>query len=204
MPDRDERPRATRRRGATLDQAILTAAAEELAEVGYARLTMDSVAARAGTSKTVIYRRWPSRAALSVAAYRQMVQDTASEAPDNGDLRADAMDLLVRVNARMSSPSGHVLRELLSGLQDDVDRIREVRDQLVSASVGPWLTVLARAVARGEADPASLTPRVATVAVDLLRNEYAIHGAVELPRGVLDEIIDQVYLPLVTRGAGRS
>ncbi|HET6737281.1 MAG TPA: helix-turn-helix domain-containing protein, partial [Kribbella sp.] len=63
----------TRRRGAALEEAILRAAVEELQEVGYRELTMDGVAARAGTSKNVIYRRWPSRAALCVAAYREML-----------------------------------------------------------------------------------------------------------------------------------
>ncbi|WP_329263122.1 TetR/AcrR family transcriptional regulator [Actinoallomurus sp. NBC_01490] len=48
---------------------ILRAAAEELADAGYPGMTLDRVAARAGTSKNAIYRHWPSRAALGVAAY---------------------------------------------------------------------------------------------------------------------------------------
>jgi len=63
-----------RRRGALLERALLQAAWDELASVGYARLSMDGVAARAHTSKTVLYRRWPNRAALVVAAMRQHVQ----------------------------------------------------------------------------------------------------------------------------------
>lgn len=69
----EETPKATRRRGAELEQAILQAAAEELAQVGYQNLTMDGVAARAGTAKNAIYRRWPNRAALCVAAYRRLL-----------------------------------------------------------------------------------------------------------------------------------
>jgi AcrR family transcriptional regulator len=45
-----------------LERAILRAAGDELVESGYARLTMDRVARRAGTNKNAIYRRWPSRA----------------------------------------------------------------------------------------------------------------------------------------------
>jgi AcrR family transcriptional regulator len=158
---------------------------------------MDAVAARAGTSKNVIYRRWPNRAALSVAAYRQMVPTDPQNTPDTGDLRADALTLLNQVNDRMSAPAGKILREILSDMQNDPERVREVRDQLVRASVGPWLTILARAAARGDIGPDALTPRVATVAVDLLRNEYSLNGLTTIPASTIVEIVDQVFLPLV-------
>ena len=64
------RPARTRRRGAELEGVILRAAAEELTESGYAGLTMDRVARRAGTNKNTIYRRWPSRAITSTIAGR--------------------------------------------------------------------------------------------------------------------------------------
>ncbi len=117
--------------------------------------------------------------------------------PDTGDLRQDALALLARVNDRMSSPVGEILRDLLADVHADPERVREIREQLVRASVGPWLTVLARAAARGEVGPGALTPRVATVAVDLLRKEFAINGVTTGPDGVLAEIVDQVFLPLV-------
>ena len=61
---RAELARSSRRRGTKLEDALLDAAWEELQEVGYTRLTMEAVAARAGTSKPVLYRRWPNRARL--------------------------------------------------------------------------------------------------------------------------------------------
>ncbi len=189
--------KATRRRGAALERAILEAAVEELAEVGYQNLTMDGVAARAGTSKNVIYRRWPNRAALCVAAYLKMLPTAPEDTPDTGDLRTDSLALLTRVSDRMSSEVGKILRALLADFEDDPERVRAIRDQLGRASVGPWLTVLARAAARGEVGPAALTPRVATVAVDLLRNEYALNGLTTVPDSTLAEIVDHVYLPLV-------
>jgi AcrR family transcriptional regulator len=189
-----------RRRGAALEEAILQAAVEELTEVGYRRLTMDNVAARAGTAKNVIYRRWPSRAALCIAAYRELLPTSPDDTPDTGSLRGDALALLNRANDRMSSPIGQILRELLADIQSDPERLRDIRDQIARAGVTPWLTVLTRAVSRGEVAPEVVTPRVATVAADLLRNEYALNGAKTIPSSVLDEIVDEVFLPLTTRG----
>lgn len=189
--------RATRRRGPELDRAILEAAAHELTESGYPGMTMDRVAARAGTSKNVIYRRWPSRAALAVAAYRRLLTATPQAFPDTGSLRSDALTALRSFNDRMASPRGRLLRGLLTGINDDPDRLREIREQLVSNGAAQWLTILARAVARGEAPSDAVNPRVATAAVDLLRNEYALHGVSSIQDEVIVDIVDRIYLPLV-------
>src|SRR5215469_11036902 len=86
----------TRRRGAMLERAILDSAWAELAAVGYARFTMDGVAARAATSKPVLYRRWPNRAKLVLAALRRVVTPLVEDVPDTGDLRGDLLALLGR------------------------------------------------------------------------------------------------------------
>jgi len=190
----------TRRRGAELEQAILRAALEELAEAGYGGLTMDRVARRAGTNKNAIYRRWPNRAALGLAAYRQLgVAD--QELPDTGTLRGDVLALLRGANRHLSSPAGDILRNLLASAGDNPQLLEQLRAQTSDAGSGSWLTVLGRAVARGEAPPEALQPRGATVAVVLLRNEYITRGTPTVPDAVLVEITDEVYLPLV-RGRG--
>src|SRR4030088_534603 len=78
------RPAPARRRGAELEQAILRAAAEELTESGYGGMTMERVARRAGTNKNTIYRRWPNRAALGIAAYRQLPGAPPPRPPNGG------------------------------------------------------------------------------------------------------------------------
>jgi len=55
-------------------------------------------------------------------------------------LRSDALALLRRVSTRMSSGIGTVLWALLADVEDDPERVREIRDQLGCAGVGPWLT----------------------------------------------------------------
>ena len=189
-----------RRRGAELERAILRAALDELTEAGYSGLTMDRVAERAGTNKNAIYRRWPNRAALGLAAYRELVvADNAL--PDTGELRGDVLELLRGANRYLSSPAGDIIRGLLGGARDDPQLLEQLRAQTTDAGSGTWLTVLGRAVARGEAPPEALHPRVATVAVVLLRNEYITRGTSTVPDSVLVEIVDEVYLPLV-RGRG--
>ena len=202
------RPVGARRHGAELEDAILRAAAEELTESGYAGLTMDRVAHRAGTNKNTIYRRWPSRAALGIAAYRQLAVTTTAPSPDTGELRGDALELLRRANRNWSSPTGGILRALLAGARDDPELLAQIQELSADAGSAPWLAILARAVARGEAPADALHLRVATVAVVLLRNEFIARGYPTVPDEVLVEIVDEVYLPLirgrrgVTSGAG--
>jgi AcrR family transcriptional regulator len=195
-------PAPARRRGAALEQAILRAAADELAESGYAGLTMDRVAKRAGTNKNAIYRRWPNRAALGVAAYRQLVE-VELRLPDTGELRGDVLALLRRINRDLSSPNGDILRGLLSSIGDEPELLAQLHEQFTDVGTGMWLTILGRAVARGEAQPEALHPRVATVAIVLLRNEYVTRGIATVPDSVIVEIVDEVYLPLV-RGRGST
>lgn len=185
----------TRRRGAALEEAILRAAADELTESGFAGLTMDRVAARAGTNKNALYRRWPNRLALGIAAYRQVA--TAVAPPDTGELRGDVLELLRQANRTWSSPYGAILRELIAA----AGSASELLAQLPGGDDGadPWLVILERAVERGEAAREALHPRVATVAVVLLRNEFVVRGAPTAPDEVLVEIVDKVYLPLVRR-----
>ncbi|HEX6465100.1 MAG TPA: TetR/AcrR family transcriptional regulator [Vicinamibacterales bacterium] len=199
-PRQRQRTARSRRRGAALEHAVLQAAIDELLAVGYARLTMDRVAERAGTNKNAIYRRWPSRAALAVAAYRQMAAGDLP-LPDTGSLRNDALELLRRANRAWSSPVGSVLRHLLAGVADDPQLLALIQERSNDAGSALWLTILGRAVARGEARPEALHPRVATVAIVLLRNEYVTRGIPTAPDDVLVEIVDEVYVPLLR---GRS
>jgi hypothetical protein len=75
--------------------------------------------------------------------------------------------------------------------------VAHLPEQSTDAMTAMWLTVLGRAVARGEAARESLHPRVATVAIVLLRNEFVTRGVPSAPDEVLTEIVDEVYLPLV-------
>jgi AcrR family transcriptional regulator len=184
----------TRRRGAALEEAILCAAVDELTESGFAGLTMDRVARRAGTNKNAIYRRWPNRLALGTAAYGRLAASVRP--PDTGSLRGDALELLRGANRHWSSPLGAILRELMAAAGGAPEFLAHLA-QPADTGAAPWLTVLGRAVARGEAPPEALHPRVATVAMVVLRDEFVVRGAPSVPDDVLTEIVDEVYLPLI-------
>ncbi|GIJ10980.1 TetR/AcrR family transcriptional regulator [Micromonospora andamanensis] len=191
----------TRRRGEELEQAILHAAAEELRESGYPGMTMDRVAARAGTNKNAIYRRWPHRAALGIAAYRHL-SDVAMPKPDTGTLRGDALEMLRQANETWSSPHGAVLRSLLAAAADDPALLDLMRERSGADTMDrAWLSLLERAVARGEAPPTAVHQRVAATPMMLLRAEYAMRGIPSVADEVLIDIVDEVFLPLV-RGRG--
>jgi AcrR family transcriptional regulator len=187
----------TRRRGAALEEAILRAAVDEVVESGYGGLTMDRVAARAETNKNAVYRRWPNRLALGVAAYRRLAEKVP--VPDTGSLREDALELLRGANRHWSSPLGELLRELMAAAGGAPELLAQLSGEASEGPAATWLTVLGRAVERREVAPEALHPRVATVAIVLLRNEFVVRGVPQAPDDVLVEIVDEVYLPLVRR-----
>lgn len=189
------RPRA-RRRGATLEEAILSAAVDELVAKGYAGMSMDGIARRAGTNKNAIYRRWPTRAAIGMAAYHRL-SSAEAQPPETGKLREDVLEMLRRANRRFSTPNSHILRDLLSSLGSDPELQVLFRELSADAGAADWIEILRHALARGEVRPEALDPRVATVAIVLLRNEYVTRGEATVPDSVLVEITDKVFLPLV-------
>src|SRR5438132_7533609 len=104
-----EARRPGRPRSAEADEAILEAAVDLFAEVGLEGLTVEGVAARAGVGKATIYRRYPGKVDIVVAAARRFTEGPV-EAPDTGTTRGDLRELvdgLVRLLTK--TPLGRVL-----------------------------------------------------------------------------------------------
>ncbi|GAB3451361.1 TetR/AcrR family transcriptional regulator [Actinophytocola sediminis] len=187
----------TRRRGERLEQAILEAAWAELAETGYAGLTIEAVAARAATSKTVIYRRWSSRAALVVAAWNHQTP-TSMAAPDTGALRTDLIELFGLIARRVDT----MMSELIAGVMGEAFRHPEVaellRERLRAAAplYTRTQTIVDRAAERGELPPTRVPQRAARIPLDLIRGEAMTCGA-PVSEAVITELVDDVYLPLL-------
>jgi AcrR family transcriptional regulator len=192
--DVDHRKRP-RRRGAVLESAILDAVLAELAEVGYARLSMERVAERAGASKASVYRRWPSKVELVMDAVYHVFPDSGSP-PDTGSLRGDLIALMSTVADQLAGPAGQALGGVLSDALGDPEQARRVRSYARGTSQKAMREVARRAVARGEIDPIAVTDRRLEAGHALLRHQFITRG-VPIPLDVIEEIADEVVIPLL-------
>jgi AcrR family transcriptional regulator len=99
-------------RTARIAESVLAAAVAELAERGYADVSVESIAARAGVHKTTVYRRWGSKPEL----IRQALAGAAGtriQVPDTGSVDADLRMLARTVQAVLSSAQGAAITTAL-------------------------------------------------------------------------------------------
>jgi AcrR family transcriptional regulator len=141
-----------RPRSARVDEAILAAARAELAERGYARMSVDAVAARAGVSKPTVYLRHPTKADLATAAIASM---RAAQRPEpTGDVRADLIAHLRLLRAGLERPYGMAtLGTVLAEEHETPELLALFRERLVAPRRRELRTVLAAARDRGELRP---------------------------------------------------
>ncbi len=135
-------------RGERVVQKILEATVEEMARVGFMGLSIEAVAERAGVAKTTVYRRWPTRGDLAVAAMHQVADDII-QVKDTGSIRGDLKELLTSFRDFTATARGQsLIRMMLSeAVNDEISAfVRRVR--MEKAQEPQELVV--RAVARGE------------------------------------------------------
>ncbi|OBF18831.1 TetR/AcrR family transcriptional regulator [Mycobacterium kubicae] len=192
-----------RRRGRALENALLAAAWDELNERGYDNFTVDGVAARACTSRAVLYRRWPGKPELVHAALVAAMTKDPLTVPDTGSLRGDVIDLLRQANSQRGHLAVTVMTRLGGFYRDTGTNIAELRNTLEGEPGTTMDKLIARAVARGEIRPDQITGRVAQLPTDLLRHDVLFTLA-PLTDEAIEEIVDAVFLPLVRLGADDS
>lgn len=189
-----------RRRGTALKEALLEAAWAELEEHGYANFTMEGVALRAGTSRTVLSRRWGKRAELAVAAIGHYFALHPVDVPDLGSVREELALLLRKWSERATPAPVRFMLDLRNDLAPAPGDLSGVRRNLAE-QIGEndmLGQILQRGIVRGEVDAEKLSPRVMAVPVDLARNEIFLTLA-GLSDEVIYEILDMVFLPLVRK-----
>lgn len=187
---------ARRRRGAELEDALLDAAWQELQAGGYAGLTYDAVAARAGTSKPVLYRRWPGKADLVVAAMHHAGMFARRELPDTGSLRGDVLTGLRNFN-EMRADFITTISVYLANIASDTGLSpAELRDRLLGERAGSGTVLLDRAAARGEIPARRWPAGLRTMPFDLFRHDLLLTLA-RVPEERILEIVDDLWLPLL-------
>jgi AcrR family transcriptional regulator len=131
---------------ASITEAVLA----ELAEVGYARLSMEAVARRAGVGKSALYRRWPGKEAMATAAIGELSVPAAPQ-PDTGSLRGDIRAIVAGMVEWLSHPQiSRILPDVVAEGVREPALAAAMRDNVSTPRRESTRVVLDRAAARGE------------------------------------------------------
>lgn len=156
-------PAPARSRGASRAAAILDATLRLLGEVGYDQLTIDAVAARAGSSKTTIYRRWPDKSALVCAALIAASERHPDLPSGATSLREDLLVLIGLMATLGATEDPGAFASLLAAAQKDPAIAATVRVTALEPRRRDCRDLIQRAIGRGELRD----PRLGTVLFDL-------------------------------------
>jgi AcrR family transcriptional regulator len=188
-----------RRRGLELESALLEAAWNELVEVGFAGLTMESVAARAQTGVAVLYRRWANKDQLVLAAIEHYGRARPVEIPDTGTLRGDLLALMTSMSSARATFMAVAAAAGFSGLLTSTGLTpAQARDKILGDQrVRGDQIIYRRAHDRGEIDLERIPPAVLAMPFDLVRHDLLMNlGPVKPER--ITSIVDEIFLPLVS------
>jgi AcrR family transcriptional regulator len=187
-PRADSPTRAGRRRSEQSRLAILTAAYELVAEIGYARLTIEGIAARAGTGKQTIYRWWPSKADVVLDALATKA-DLHIPIPDEGSFAADLRAFLLASFAlgNQAALLG-ILRALMAEAQIDPEFWQRFREAFLQRRRDALGVITGRAQARGDLPPGLSPGTVADIVFGVIW--YRVLATREPPdSGLADELV---------------
>ncbi|MCE4945765.1 MULTISPECIES: TetR/AcrR family transcriptional regulator [Streptomyces] len=175
--------------------AIRAAVFEELAAVGFARMSIEGIARRAGVGKTAVYRRWRSKLHL-VLDVVAAVAAAGLPAPDTGSLRGDVRTVLeVAARALRHPMASQIIPDLLAEAARSPELAAALKTALHDSQQGVAAAVVARAVERGELPP-DVDPQLA---LDLLTGPLYWRLLVvrdEVPAGYLDALAGSVTAAL--------
>jgi AcrR family transcriptional regulator len=175
---------------------LLAVTLKLLQENGYDRLTLEAVATTAQASKATVYRRWPSKAELVLAAFIEGVRHSAVP-PDTGTLRGDLLQLGATILAQTGEHGG-TIRAVLVETSNNPALAEALQLQFVDQRKALIRFVLQQAVDRGEIDAAAISDEL----WDLLPG-YLIFRSIIPNRPPSEEtvraLVDDVLLPSLTR-----
>jgi AcrR family transcriptional regulator len=180
--------------------AICEAVFELLGEVGYDRMSMDAVAARARASKATIYRIWPTKPDLVIEAMTHRFGE-ATPPDDTGSLRGDLVAHLRRACHVACGEDGDVMSGLLTAASRNPELNRAVTLYLYEMKKQAYEAMIARAVARGElgegADSGLLHEIVHSLVAARRLWEFG-----PLDDEFADRVVDRVLLPVLRAPTG--
>jgi len=179
--------------------AICDAALALLLEVGYDRMSMDAVAARAKASKATIYRRWPGKQELVLDAVKARgVGLTVAE--DTGSLRGDLVATYRSAVHGSAADDADLIAGVLRAMRTAPELADCVRSQVIESKCDVSRIIVARAVARGEL-PAETDPLILhEVASALWFHRVLVVGG-PVDDAFIAHVVDDVLMPLLDRSS---
>ena len=185
-----------RRVGVELENALLDAAWQQLVDEGYAAFTMDAVAARGGTRRAVLDRRWAAQHQLLRAVVVHNTRSDEMTIADTGSLRGDTIAMMKLANRTRLALVTAMTVHLGGYYQETGTSPTDLRKTLFPKRPHIPRLLLDRAIARGEVRPAFASDRIAAVPYTLLQQEFFM-TLKPVPNAVIEEIVDTIFLPLV-------
>jgi AcrR family transcriptional regulator len=167
-----------------------------LQQEGYDGLTVDAVAATARASKATVYRRWPTKAELVLAAFIEGVRQVAV-APETGTLRGDLLQMgeVICEHARTHAST---MRAVLVEVSRNPALNDVMQHQFLDQKKALFEHVLGQAVERGEINAAAITEDL----WDLMPG-YLIFRSIWSGRGptrrTVEALVDDVMIPSLAR-----
>ncbi|MCB5169093.1 TetR/AcrR family transcriptional regulator [Streptomyces bambusae] len=195
-------PDATRRSERSR-RAILDAALALVGEVGYNKLTVEAIAARAGVGKQTIYRWWPSKAAVLLDASLALAGSAAEEGgwagfPDTGDLAADLKLVLRATVDEMADASYDAsARALTAAAATDPELGARFTEQLLMPQLGMYEERLRSAAAAGQIAADADVRLAVEMLLGPLTHRWLLRTA-PLSHAYADALVDQVLRGLRT------
>jgi AcrR family transcriptional regulator len=187
----------SRRTGEELVLAVHTAALEEIAEHGLRGASMDRIAKRAGTGKAALYRRWDNVRALGLDVFVSTLAEAVPHSyPDTGSLRSDLIGSMKSFIDVLRGPLRVVLRELISESAHDPSLVAEFRQRMGQPMDAELVTVLQRAMARGEIPTKQIDPLIFELPSALVLHRFLMLGEVVDDQTCV-HLVDNVLLPLL-------
>ncbi|MDF0530793.1 TetR/AcrR family transcriptional regulator [Tsukamurella sp. 8F] len=188
-----ETARAGRPRDTARERAILAAAQQLIAEVGYDRMSIEAVAARAGAGKATVYRRWATKSDLAIAAL--IALNWNEPAPDTGELRSDLLHI-GRAYLGRHDERDAVFAGVVAALPRE-PRLRAALDEIVAAPRRQAFTVaVANARRRGEIVADGEFDLVARTFPALIFHRLSVRDG-PVDDAYLTRIVDEIALPLL-------
>ena len=185
------RSRAGRPRDPGLDEAVVSATLALLAEDGYAHLTVERIAARAGVGKASVYRRWPDKVSIVLEALSRGPGRPA--APDTGNLHDDALGFF-RSLVDYSTLHAEAVAAISGEALTDPRFGDAFRTALAEPVMGAVREIVERAVARGELPPSTDVALLCSVAPALFQVQRLLTG--QPPDAAFAErIVSQFFTP---------